>query len=87
MPKVSCVVMSTSEIDTTFFFATDQQPVLLGHAETWFADGTFHVVRPLFVQLFSLHAFVRSDSIVKQVPSAFVMIKLVKNSSVTMYSK
>ena len=53
---------------------TDRQLQLLQQAHTWYVDGTFHVVRRPFVQLWSIHAFVRVDNAVKQVPIAFVLM-------------
>jgi len=53
---------------------TDRQLQLLSRAYTWYVDGTFHVVRRPFIQLWSIHAFVRVGMAVKQVPLAFVLM-------------
>jgi len=37
-------------------------------------EGTFKVIRRPFVQLFSLHTFVKCDNNVKQVPLVFVLM-------------
>ena len=51
-------------------FATNRQLTLLARARTWYVDGTFHVV----TQLWSIHAFVRVDDEMKQVPLVFVLM-------------
>lgn len=53
---------------------TDQQMRLLRKARCWYVDGTFHVVKAPFTQLWSIHAFVRIDDRVKQVPLAYVIM-------------
>lgn len=55
-------------------FATPQQLTLLGTSNTWYVDATFTIVKPPFRQLFSIHAFVRSNSEVKQIPLAFALM-------------
>ena len=55
-------------------FATQQQLDLLACAKTWYMDATFKVVRPPFTQLFSIHAFVRHDNSLKQVPLVFAVM-------------
>ena len=55
-------------------FATKRQVTLLARARTWYVDGTFHVVRRPFTQLWSIHAFVHVDDEVKQVPLVFVLM-------------
>ena len=52
-------------------FFTQRQLHLLARARTWFVDGTFYVVRSPFIQLWSIHAFVRIDESMKQLPLAF----------------
>ena len=39
-----------------------------------YVDGTFKVARSPFVQLFSIHAFVRKDGQLKQLPLAFAVM-------------
>jgi len=42
-------------------FATDRQLELLSKARRWYVDGTFWIVRKPFVQLLTVHAFVRRE--------------------------
>ena len=39
-----------------------------------YVDATFHVVRPPFTQLFSVHGFVRAGGKLKQLPLVFVIM-------------
>jgi hypothetical protein len=55
-------------------FASTHMLQLLTKAKTWYADGTFYVVPQPFVQLYSLHVFVRSGSCIKQVPALFCLM-------------
>ena len=55
-------------------FATDQMLNILCRAKTWYLDGTFKIVKHPFVQLFSIHAFVKSESTAKQLPFVFVLM-------------
>ncbi|XP_041367327.1 uncharacterized protein LOC121381957 [Gigantopelta aegis] len=55
-------------------FATPAQVHQLAQAKTWYVDGTFKIMAPPFVQLFGLHAFVRSGETMTQVPLAFVLM-------------
>ena len=55
-------------------FATDEQLNLLSRCKTWYVDATFYVVKPPFLQLFSVHAFLRQDNVTKQVPLAFALM-------------
>ncbi|XP_041363958.1 uncharacterized protein LOC121379414 isoform X2 [Gigantopelta aegis] len=55
-------------------FATPAQLHQLAQAKTWYVDGTFKIMAPPFVQLFGLHAFVRSGETMTQVPLAFVLM-------------
>lgn len=52
--------------------ATDEQLDLLSRAKTWYIDGTFKVVKSPFVQLSSIHAFIKKDGHQKQVPLCFM---------------
>ena len=47
---------------------------ILCRAKIWYLDGTFKIVKEPFSQLFSIHAFARSDSGVKQLPLVFVLM-------------
>ena len=53
---------------------TDRQLDLLARARCWFVDGKFIVVKAPFIQLWSIHAFVRVDDAIKQMPLAFVLM-------------
>ena len=55
-------------------FATTIQLRLLESAKTWFVDGTFKLMRKPFVQLFSIHAFVRKDGEAIQLSLLFCLM-------------
>ena len=55
-------------------FATNHMLNILSRAKIWYLDGTFKIVKAPFVQLFSIHAFVKSDSGIKQLPLVFVVM-------------
>ena len=41
-------------------FSTPEMLKYLAHAKRWYMDATFHVVKPPFTQLFSVHAFLHA---------------------------
>ena len=47
---------------------------VLCRAKIWYLDGTFKIVKEPFTQLFLIHAFVKSDSGIKQLPLVFVLM-------------
>jgi hypothetical protein len=55
-------------------FASDEQLQLLAKAKTWYMDATFKVIRKPFMQMFSIHAFVRHENSTKQVPLVTCMM-------------
>ena len=48
-------------------FASELMLEFLRKAKTWYIDATFKVVRDPFYQLFTVHAFIRNASCLKQV--------------------
>ena len=57
-----------------FLLATTFMLSLLLSAKNWFVDGTFKVVRAPFVQLFSIHAFIRQGDNLKQIPLVYFLM-------------
>ena len=47
---------------------------LLSRAKCWYLDATCKVVKEPFVQLFSIHSFIRHGSACKQIPLLFVLM-------------
>ena len=54
--------------------ATTSMLELLSRAKCWHLDATFKVVKEPFVQLFSIHSFIRHCSACKQIPLLFVLM-------------
>ncbi len=55
-------------------FAAETQRNLLKDANRWYIDGTFRVVPKPFVQLMSVHAFLKKGDSMKQVPLLFCLM-------------
>lgn len=57
-------------------FMNDLQMKYLSESRAWYVDGTFKAARVPFVQLFSIHCFIRSDEseAMKQVPLCYVLM-------------
>ena len=54
--------------------ATPVQLYYLSKAVCWYIDATFSIVKDPFLQMFSVHVFVRYDNCIKQIPVAFVVM-------------
>ena len=65
-----------SELHFIFFRTTNIQH--LQKAKTWYCDGTFKAVAKPFKQLYTIHAFIRQDDCVKQVPLIFILMSRMK---------
>ena len=55
-------------------FATGPMLELLSRAKCWYLAATFKVVKHSFVQLFSIHAFIRHGCACKQIPLLFTLM-------------
>lgn len=55
-------------------FCTDTQINSLVKGKTWYVDGTFKVVKEPFYQLLSIHCFIKSEEVMKQIPLCFVVM-------------
>ena len=49
-------------------FASAEQLAYLARSRLWFLDGTFRVVNEPFIQLLTIHSFLKSGDLMKQVP-------------------
>ena len=56
------------------FLATPTQLELLANVKTWYLDATFKLIKKPFYQLFTINAFIRSGSSVKQIPLAMIIM-------------
>lgn len=66
---------------------TDDQLCILRKAKVLYIDATFKLCKLPFMQLFSIHAFVRSDDCIKQVPLVVCfMTRRRKRDYVTVFS-
>ncbi len=55
-------------------FATEQMLALLSKSRTWYMDGTFSLVKKPFMQLYSIHVFIKNGEFTKQVPVMFSLM-------------
>ena len=55
-------------------FADENQMRVLYKAKRWYCDGTFRVVKDPFYQLFTVHAFVKKEGNIEQVPLMFIFM-------------
>ena len=55
-------------------FASAEQLAHLARSRLWFLDGTFRVVNEPFVQLLTIHSFLKSGDVMKQVPLCFALM-------------
>ena len=66
--------IKTNNSQRHIILATDGQLELLTKAEVLYFDATFKCTKHPFMQLASLHSFIRSGSSIKQVPLAFILM-------------
>ena len=69
-------LMDDIEVDGQhhLIFASDHMLDLLSKTKTWYMDGTFRVIWAPCQQLFSIHAFLRKNNDMKQVPLLSVIM-------------
>ena len=53
---------------------SDKQARILSTAQRWYMDGTFKIVKKPFMQLWSIHGFIRSGLQTKMVPLMYVLM-------------
>jgi len=55
-------------------FATSQQLEIARHCKRFYLDGTFRLAKKPFLQLFSIHGFIRSGQDMVQLPLAYILM-------------
>lgn len=53
---------------------TNKQARLLKNAKRWYMDGTFSIIKKPFMQMWTIHAFIRYGNEKKMVPLCFVLM-------------
>lgn len=73
--KLICDVQCDVPPRRNIILASDEQLQLLTRARHWYVDGTYKVVGRPFNQLYSIHAFIKSEEgFIKQIPLVFILM-------------
>lgn len=78
--------LTTEDGERILLFASDFQLSQLSQKKTWYMDGTFKAAKTPFMQLFTIHGFVRQGESQKQVPLLYALMTRRRAQDYTMVS-